>query len=141
MRFLSGTEIQREVSDLVNRDGDTSIAVAYWGHDAVDRTGIAQKKNGNLRILCDLLSGFCNPFPIEVLRMGEIPVRTLNLLHAKVWINGSNVILGSANASVYGLLSTAERLCANAAASFWGWRRRASLETVRVHSDRLSTLL
>ena len=103
MQFLSGTEIQREVNDLVTRDGDVSIAVAYWGHDAVDRTGIAHKQNGNLRILCYLLSGSCNPFPIEVLRTRKIPVRTLKLLHAKVWINGSDVILGSANASMYGL--------------------------------------
>ncbi len=103
MPLLIGTEIQQAVSALVNREGDVDIAVAYWGHDALERTGIANKGNGNLRVICDLLSGACNPSPIATLRGSGVLVRTLDRLHAKVWINGNDAILGSANASMAGL--------------------------------------
>ena len=54
-------------------------------------------------MICDLLSGSCNPAPIAALRRDGIAVLTLHRLHAKVWINGNDVILGSANASMAGL--------------------------------------
>ena len=103
MRLLTGTEIQQAVASLVTRDGDVDIAVAYWGQDSLKRTGIANKQNGKLRVICDLLSGACNPSPIAALKRAGIPVLTLHRLHAKVWINGDDVILGSANASMAGL--------------------------------------
>ena len=56
-----------------------------------------------MRIICDLLSGACNPGEITALRDRGIRVKTLDRLHAKVWINGNEVILGSANASRNGL--------------------------------------
>ena len=67
MRLLAGTEIHQAVNALVTRDGDVDIAVAYWGQDSVDRTSIASKRNGRLRVICDLLSGSCNPWPIAAL--------------------------------------------------------------------------
>ena len=103
MRLLAGTEIHQAVNDLVSREGDVDIAVAYWGQDSLDRTGIANKENGRLRVICDLLSGSCNPAPIAALKRDGTPVLTLDRLHAKVWINGNDVILGSANASMAGL--------------------------------------
>ena len=103
MLLLTGTDIQQAVNALVSQNGDVDIAVAYWGQDALKRTGIANKEDGKLRIICDLLSGACNPWPIATLIASEIPVRTLDRLHAKVWINGNDVILGSANASMAGL--------------------------------------
>ncbi len=110
MRLLAGTEIQQAVSSLVSRDGDIDIAVAYWGQDSLERTGIANKHNGRLRVICDLLSGACNPAPIAALKRDGIPVLTLDRLHAKVWINGNDVILGSANASMAGLPITDDDL-------------------------------
>lgn len=103
MPLLTGTEIQQAVKTLVNREGDVDIAVAYWGQDALERTGIANKPSRNLRVICDLLSGACNPSPIATLIGRGVPVRTLDRLHAKVWINGNDAILGSANASMAGL--------------------------------------
>jgi hypothetical protein len=103
MRLLTGTDIQQAVNALVSQRGDVDVAVPYWGQDALKRTGIANKENGELRVICDLLSGACNPWPIATLIASGIPVRTLDRLHAKVWINGNDVILGSANASMAGL--------------------------------------
>ena len=113
MRLLAGTEIQHAVSSLVSRDGNVDIAVAYWGQDSLERTGIASKHNGELRVICDLLSGSCNPAPIAALKeWHDIPVRvrTLDRLHAKIWINGNDVVLGSANASMAGLPITDDDL-------------------------------
>ncbi|MCY4596243.1 MAG: phospholipase D-like domain-containing protein, partial [Bryobacterales bacterium] len=110
MRLLAGTEIQQAVSSLVSQDGDVDIAVAYWGQDSLERTGIANKENGKLRVICDLLSGSCNPAPIAALKQNRIPVLTLDRLHSKVWINGNDVILGSANASMGGLPITDDDL-------------------------------
>ena len=110
MPLLTGTEIQQAVNALVTREGDVDIAVAYWGQDALERTGIANKENGKLRVICDLLSGACNPAPIAALKRAGIPVLTLHRLHAKVWINGDHVILGSANASMAGLPTTNDDL-------------------------------
>ena len=110
MPLLTGLEIQQAVNALVTRDGDVDIAVAYWGQDALERTGIANKENGKLRVICDLLSGSCNPSPIAALQGAGIPVRTLARLHAKIWINGDHVILGSANASMAGLPITNDDL-------------------------------
>ena len=104
MRFLTGADIQRHVNKIVRRTGDVSAAVAYWGKGAAERTGIARKRNpGRVRVICDLLSGSCNPTEIETLLGLGVRVKTLNHLHAKVWISGDDVIIGSANASKSGL--------------------------------------
>ena len=75
-------------------------AVAYWGKDATKRTGLAEHPNrAEVRVICDLLSGACNPNEIEELTRIGVQVKTLDRLHAKVWISGHDVIVGSANAS------------------------------------------
>ena len=104
MRFLTGADIQRHVDKIARRTGDVSAAVAYWGKGAAERTGIARRRNpGRVRVICDLLSGSCNPTEIETLLGLGVRVKTLNHLHAKVWISGDDVIIGSANASKSGL--------------------------------------
>ena len=104
MRFLTGADIQTEVRAIASRTGDILAAVAYWGSGAADRTALTQQdRPGNVRVICDLLSGACNPAEIEVLRKLGITVKTLDRLHAKVWIGGNDVIVGSANASRNGL--------------------------------------
>ncbi len=107
MRFLTGTDIQREVVKIMSRTGEVMAAVAYWGDGASERTGITRKKHRNkARVICDLLSGACNPAEVEKLMKLGVQVKTLDRLHAKVWIAGDDVILGSANASKNGLPDT-----------------------------------
>ena len=104
MNFLSNQRILEQVRSLVGEDGDVRAAVAFWGSNAVDQTGIAHKRNGRVRVLCDLFSGSCNPYEIEtLLNCSNAKVRTLYGMHAKVWANGDHVIVGSANASMNGL--------------------------------------
>ena len=54
-------------------------------------------------MICDLLSGACNPSEIEALTRLGVRVQKLDCLHAKVWIGGDDAIVGSANASQNGL--------------------------------------
>ena len=104
MRFLTGADIQTEVRAIASRTGEVLAAVAYWGSGASDRTALTQHDRPvNVRVICDLLSGACNPAEIEVLRKLGVTVKTLDRLHAKVWIGGNDVIVGSANASRNGL--------------------------------------
>ena len=101
MKFLTGDEIAREIKHLVNKRGKVRAAVAFWGSGAAEETGLASKGKG--QILCDLFSGACNPNEVRKLRDSGLEVRTLHGMHAKLWINGDSVILGSANASTNGL--------------------------------------
>lgn len=104
MKFLTGPEILEQVKALVRRDGELKIAVAYWGKGAAELIRIKPKERrarANTRIICDLLSGFCHPNEIRELQniCGRKNLRMLDRLHAKVWISGDHVVIGSANAS------------------------------------------
>ena len=110
MRFLAGAEIHKQVRTIGSRDGEVMAAVAYWGSGAATRTGLRQHPHpADVRIICDLLSGACNPNEVEELQELGFHVKTLDRLHAKVWIGGDDAIVGSANASQNGLLSEGER--------------------------------
>ena len=111
MRFLAGREIQTQVRKIGSRTGEVMAAVAYWGQGGAARTGLAEHGSpASVRIICDLLSGACNPNEIEVLKKKlGFRVKMLDGLHAKVWIGGDDVIVGSANASQNGLLDEGER--------------------------------
>ena len=51
-----------------------------------------------------MFSGSCNPNEVQtLLDCSNVKVRTLYGMHAKVWVNGDHVIVGSANASMNGL--------------------------------------
>ena len=100
MRFLTDTEIQAEVRRIASRSGEVMAAVAYWGKGAAKRTGLTKNDDPkNVRVICDLLSGACNPSEIEALTGRGFQVQKLDRLHAKVWIGGDDFIVGSANAS------------------------------------------
>lgn len=120
MRFLTGSGIQTEVQRISRRPGKLRAAVAYWGDGAAERTGLSERENPEqVRIICDLLSGACNPEEIRALRQCKVHVKTLDHLHAKVWMNGNEVILGSANASRNGLpVSDEDARQANIEAAF-----------------------
>ena len=109
MRFLTGVEIQQHVSRILRRTGVASVAVAYWGTGATKLTGIERHPDpGQIRVICDLLSGFCNPTEIKGLIWLGVRVRTLDRLHAKVWMSGDDIIVGSANASMNALFNNVE---------------------------------
>ena len=101
MKLLTGDSIAREIKKLVEKRGKVRAAVAFWGAGAAEETGLSSKGKG--QILCDLFSGGCNPKEVKKLRDSGLEVRTLHGMHAKLWINGDSVILGSANASTNGL--------------------------------------
>ena len=110
MQFLTGVDIQNQVRTIASRSGKVMAAVAYWGKGAAERTGLAEHEDpASVRIICDLLSGACNPNEIEALQQLGFSVKTLDRLHAKVWIGGNDVIVGSANASQNGLLGEGEK--------------------------------
>ena len=133
MRFLTGPEIHTQVQRFSRRSGEFLAAVAYWGDGATERTGLSEKKNPKqVRIICDLLSGVCKPGEIKALMQRGICVRTLDRLHAKVWINGNDVILGSANASRNGLPGSDEDAAkANIEAAFLSRESSLSQELTR----------
>ena len=104
MRFLYGNLIREEIKRVVGRSGDLCVAVAYWGEGGAKHTGIADRSDPeNIRVICDLLSGVCNPSEIRWLKCHGVRVKKLSGLHAKVWVSGSYVVIGSANASTNGL--------------------------------------
>ncbi|MCY4607223.1 MAG: phospholipase D family protein [bacterium] len=110
MYFLTGVDIQTQVRTIASRSGKVMVAVAYWGKGAAERTGLSGHEDpASVRIICDLLSGACNPNEIKALQQCGFRVRTLDRLHAKVWIGGDDVIVGSANASQNGLLGEGEK--------------------------------
>ena len=109
--FLTDNEIRTAIQRLVERGGDLRVAVAYWGKNGATHTGVASRgpsDRKNVRIICDLNSGACNPSEIRELQKLGFEVRTLDHLHAKVWIGETDVILGSANASTSGLADECE---------------------------------
>ena len=110
MHFLTGVDIQTQVRTITSRSGEVMAAVAYWGIGAAERTGLSGHEDpASVRIICDLLSGACNPNEIQALQQLGFSVKTLDRLHAKVWIGGDDVIVGSANASQNGLLGEGEQ--------------------------------
>ena len=104
MHFLSGDRIGKETKGLVHRSGKLSAAVVYWGTDGARLSGIAERSDPkNVSVICDLHSGACNPSEIRKIMASGVQIKKLCQLHAKVWIGGDTVIVGSANASTNGL--------------------------------------
>jgi PLD-like domain len=87
--------------------GRVRVAVAYWGVGSLDRLDIRIRSaaDNDIIVVCDLMSGACNPAEIERLQkiLGESRVLTRDQLHAKVWLTDRGAIVGSSNASANGL--------------------------------------
>ena len=106
MRFLTNNGSLPVIKRLVRNKQQLRIAVAYWGYKSIQETGLnsrLRKNPSNVSVICDLLSGACNPEPIKKLRDAGVQIRTCHKMHAKVWISGNEVLLGSANVSANGL--------------------------------------
>lgn len=108
--FPKGETILGAAQKILGEGEKLDIAVAYWGAGAIKALGIDGKKP--TRIICDLLSGGCNPGEISKFLgrkfIENTEVRHLSNLHAKVYATQTNVIVGSANASANGLGSEGE---------------------------------
>ncbi|MGH6779884.1 MAG: phospholipase D family protein, partial [Bradyrhizobium sp.] len=105
LEFLHDTSILTSAKKLIEEGERIDLAVAYWGKGAKDRLNVTTAKR--TRIICDLLSGSCNPDEIrglvDVSSESGIQVRHLDRLHAKIYWTPTAVIVGSANASANGL--------------------------------------
>lgn len=99
--FLPSNErIRTEIESLMAEDpvGPTRLAVAFWG------AGAERILQGECRIICDLLSGACNPKTIANIRARpSCLVFHLDKFHAKVVLNTAGAIVSSANMSSNGL--------------------------------------
>jgi hypothetical protein len=107
MPILNGPEAETAISRYLRKCRRARIAVAYWGEGATRRLGLANvaERGADIEIICDLMSGSCNPYVIRELRdlFGDDHVLTRTKLHAKVWITNVGAVLGSSNASANGL--------------------------------------
>lgn len=106
MKFLEENDILRAIREMTDGGHPMRIAVAYWGKEALRHTGLEQRAKENpdsLKVICDLRSGACNPKAIKELIEANVATKTLNDMHAKVWLCGSKLIVGSANVSANGL--------------------------------------
>lgn len=101
--FLTGHQIRSEVELSLAGASCADLAVAYWGDNALPLL-INQDWKKPVRIICDLMSGFCHVETIRKLRSAtHIEVRMSQKLHAKIYWTPRAVIIGSANASHRGL--------------------------------------
>jgi len=103
--FLPGVSIRDEIRKLVHRSSRVWVAVAYWGAGATEWLDLKARKQRDVIVVCDLMSGACNPDEIASLRrhLGERFVLKLDRLHAKTWLGDKCAIVGSANISANGL--------------------------------------
>ncbi len=102
MKFLSKENYHGEIERAFSNNESLDIAVAFWGKDALSL--FDPKPEKKIRIVCNLESSACNPFLIKKLReYGNIHVKTNKYLHAKVLLQKSLAIIGSANISANGL--------------------------------------
>ena len=104
IQFLSSDNTLKAVRKLVASNDDVFVAVAFWGRDSAKESGLLGKRKGNIFVLCDLLSGFCNADELERLsKECGAEIRYREGLHSKVWMNGNSIIVGSSNISISGL--------------------------------------
>jgi hypothetical protein len=103
LKFLETVNTRTEIRKLLKGGDLVRAAVSYWGAGAIEGLGIAEGQN--LDVVCDILSGGCNPDEVRRLQriLGAPRVRTYDRLHAKVWLSERSAVLGSSNASSNGL--------------------------------------
>lgn len=98
-------EIRRETSRVLASGQPARAAVAFWGRGAETALGLSATavRSRGLEIICDLKSGCCNPDTIRKLMGWGASIRSIQKMHAKVYLGAHEVVLGSANASSNGL--------------------------------------
>lgn len=105
IQLLDGPAVENSIRLVLSQCKHARIAVAYWGRGAVERLNLEEQRNKDVKIVCDLGSGACNPRVVQQLIeiFGADSVRTLDGMHAKIWITDAGCVLGSSNASANGL--------------------------------------
>ncbi|WP_122928186.1 phospholipase D family protein [Sphingobium sp. LF-16] len=101
MSFLTGAALTMAIR-RVTAARSVSMAVAFWGGDALDLLALPSDLSG-YRIACDAFSGACNPKAMVELFKRQAKVRDVPGLHAKVYLSGDAMVVTSANASTNGL--------------------------------------
>lgn len=100
--FLSENILQT-IRRSVIAGSKADLAVAYWGQGATKLLGLDQSA-AELRILCDVFSGSCDPNELsKLLERPNTQVKTRNGFHGKVYLSDEHAVIGSANASRKGL--------------------------------------
>ncbi len=103
--LLDGPAAEAEIKKLISSSKTLQIAVPYWGRGSRRRLELDKLRAQDVTIVCDLLSGCCDPDEIKALQdeFGRSPVLTCDSLHAKVWLTDRGAVFGSSNASANGL--------------------------------------
>ncbi len=103
--FLRGSDVEDKVRELISEATTVRVAVAYWGKGSFERLDIKNMSGKDITIVCDLMSGSCNPDEIEKIQEALRDARVLRRdnLHAKVWLTDHGAIVGSSNMSANGL--------------------------------------
>jgi len=100
--FLHGRSLSQGIKALARAE-ELDLAVAFWGNGASELLGISDGR-ARIRIVCDLMSGACNPHELRRLRLTPgVAIRNAPGLHAKVYLAPTEAIVCSANASANGL--------------------------------------
>lgn len=102
MELLSSDNYYSELSKLFQNSLDLDLAVAFLGYDVLQ---LFENSNcPNIRLLCNFESGACNPYLVKkLLQLPNVQLKTNSRLHAKVILQDSTAIVGSANLSANGL--------------------------------------
>lgn len=102
MKFLSETNYRTEIERVLSNNEPTDVAVAFWGKDSLSLFDPNAKKK--IRIICNLESAGCNPTAIRgLIKHTNICVKSNKHLHAKILLQKTSIIIGSANISANGL--------------------------------------
>jgi hypothetical protein len=115
--FRSGADIRKRIVKLITDSSEIDCAVAFWGRGATDLFPSTREKS--IRIVCDLMSGACNPAVIRDLMRVGVEIKKLDGMHAKIYWTQTGAIIGSANASANGLGEEDEETSSQAEAAIY----------------------
>ncbi len=102
MELLTSENYFSELSKLFDNSLELDLAVAFLGYEVLSL--FESSSCQNIRLLCNFQSGACNPYLVEkLLKLSKVQMKTNARLHAKVALQGTTAIVGSANLSANGL--------------------------------------
>lgn len=103
---------EHQIADAVRRirrpREEIMVAVPYWGNEGAELVGL--QKGQHVRIVCNLDSNGCNPYEVEKLVKLGAKVRSHPRLHAKIYVTNYGAIIGSSNASQFGIADDGARI-------------------------------
>ncbi|MEP9369987.1 phospholipase D family protein [Xanthobacter sp. VNH20] len=104
LQFLDEKDALTEITAMLATASHAKLAVAFWGKDARERLGVG-RSGFDVRIICNLDSGACNPDEIGAIikLLPKERVFSDPRLHAKVYWTPKAAVIGSSNASTNGL--------------------------------------